>query len=61
MTELQELTTGKSFGQLLMVLVSLVAQGESKGGEIVSHVLHECEQAATTQEERDKIEKIMKG
>jgi hypothetical protein len=61
MTELEELTHGKNFSQLITVLYSLIAQGESKGGEIVGHVLHECEQAATTQEQRNQIEAVMTG
>lgn len=61
MTELQEITDGKTFEQLLIELKHQISQGESKGGAIVNHVLYECQKAATTHEQRNEIDAVMKG
>lgn len=57
MTEMQELTTGKSFGDLFAELYFQVEiQDESKGGNIVNHVLNECEKAAKTEGQKAILE-----
>lgn len=60
MSELDELTDGKNWDQLLKELLYQLDNGEKPGGEIVGHVYRKAYHASASPAEREEVENVLK-